>query len=189
MRRNSRSVDRICEFCEKPFRVDYPCRENRFCGKSCAAHRPAPGFKKCIDCQLVKLAFEFYSHSGHCKVCRKIRQREWRKANHERNRKIQSHGHLKRNFGISLEQYRVMHAGQNGCCAICKKPETHTIKGVLCTLAVDHDHDTGNIRALLCGRCNKAIGLFDDRPELLREAANYISSFAPASLNSCQSLK
>jgi len=61
---------------------------------------------------------------------------------------------LKLKYGITLEIYDRMLAGQNGCCAICGKHHTEFRWG----LCVDHDHDTGNIRGLLCTGCNARLG-------------------------------
>lgn len=60
-----------------------------------------------------------------------------------------------------------MFAEQLGLCAICHKPED--IK-----LAVDHCHDTGKIRGLLCKRCNMGIGLLGDSPEITLNATLYL---------------
>ena len=69
-----------------------------------------------------------------------------------------------------------MHAEQGGVCAVCRKPETarnYRTGGTL-ALAVDHCHETGVVRGLLCGNCNKGIGgLMHDR-ELLLAAINYL---------------
>ncbi|GAC1646590.1 MAG: hypothetical protein NVS9B15_04750 [Acidobacteriaceae bacterium] len=63
-----------------------------------------------------------------------------------------------------------MTVAQNGLCAICRKPTVGR-------LHVDHDALTGAVRALLCGSCNRAIGLFDHNPETLRAAAIYLELF------------
>ena len=64
---------------------------------------------------------------------------------------------------------------RGGLCAICGKAETHlSRKGEITRLAIDHDHVTGAIRALLCHACNVGIGTFGDDPDLLRAAASYI---------------
>lgn len=78
---------------------------------------------------------------------------------------------LKRHYGITLEQYAKMYKKQNGVCAICNKPETAKGKEFL---AVDHDHTTNQIRQLLCGNCNKGLGLFLESPELLIKAITYM---------------
>ena len=67
--------------------------------------------------------------------------------------------HLKYNYGLTTEQYEKMLEEQNGVCAICKLPETWTHKktGKVSLLSVDHDHETGKIRGLLCRDCNQSI--------------------------------
>jgi hypothetical protein len=79
-------------------------------------------------------------------------------------------------FGLTPEQYDIKLISQNGCCAICRKPETSRDPryGTLKHLSVDHDHDTGIIRELLCDRCNTSIGKFDDNSELLYKAGDYL---------------
>ena len=84
---------------------------------------------------------------------------------------------LRKLFGISLVEYRLMHEAQNGVCAICGKPETRQCgKGKPNGLAVDHDHETGIVRGLLCGNCNMGLGLLGDGPELLRKALAYLTT-------------
>ena len=83
---------------------------------------------------------------------------------------------LKRHYGITVDRYNEMLDAQNGCCAICAKPEANEIKGKVVSLAVDHDHSTGAIRALLCSNCNRGLGLFNDDPELLDKAKSYLAS-------------
>lgn len=77
---------------------------------------------------------------------------------------------LQQLYGISLVQYEEIFSRQLGVCAICQKEEV--TKGKL--LNVDHDHETGKIRQLLCTRCNCGLGSFLDDPRLLREAAEYL---------------
>lgn len=80
---------------------------------------------------------------------------------------------LKANFGITLEEYEGMLEKQNGCCAICGRSEPDEAERTK-RLCVDHDHDTGKIRALLCHKCNKALGLLQESPALLQKAAEYL---------------
>ncbi len=81
---------------------------------------------------------------------------------------------LKKLFNLTIEQYNEMLLAQNNLCLICKNPETIAINGLIQSLSVDHDHKTGKIRGLLCGHCNRGLGLYKDSPELLREAALYL---------------
>jgi Recombination endonuclease VII len=77
------------------------------------------------------------------------------------------HSGLVGKHGATIEDRRRLLAQQFGKCAICDRP--------IDTLAnIDHDHLTGEIRGLLCGRCNKAIGWFGDDPELLGRAMVYL---------------
>lgn len=85
---------------------------------------------------------------------------------------------LRRDFGIGLREYEAKFLEQNGCCEICKNPETATRKGRPIALAVDHNHDTGKIRGLLCASCNKMIGLALEKPETLRNAISYLRKYS-----------
>jgi len=90
------------------------------------------------------------------------------------SREAQRHYGLKRYYGLTGEQYGEMLAAQKGLCAICGKPETAMINGTPKVMHVDHDHDTDDVRGLLCGSCNGGLGLFKDDPAILRAAADYI---------------
>ncbi len=83
---------------------------------------------------------------------------------------------LKKKFGLSIEQYEDILLKQDGVCAICFRPElsSNRISGRPDSLCVDHNHKTGKMRGLLCRRCNRSIGLFDDSPELLIQAFRYL---------------
>lgn len=85
---------------------------------------------------------------------------------------------LKRDFGISLDQYQDAFAAQGGVCACCHKPEVSERDGKRKWLAVDHDHVDGSFRGLLCSSCNQGIGRFKDDIEVLRRAADYIEAHA-----------
>jgi len=78
--------------------------------------------------------------------------------------------YLRKLYGLTLEDYELMFNNQNGACAICKRHQSHFVKA----LAVDHDHETGKVRALLCEFCNTAIGLLQDNPDIILEASNYV---------------
>lgn len=79
-------------------------------------------------------------------------------------------GHLKRRFGITIEQYNELLEKQAGGCALCAKSPDKEGQ----SLAVDHDHHTGEIRGLLCRYCNhRVIGRHRDA-DLLRRMAEYV---------------
>lgn len=78
---------------------------------------------------------------------------------------------LRSNYGIDASIKSAMLESQGWQCAICK--EHLPTLGSAC---VDHDHSTGEIRKLLCSPCNKGLGHFKDRPELLTAAAHYLNS-------------
>lgn len=81
---------------------------------------------------------------------------------------------LVRIYGISEEQYDAMLAAQQGVCALCGKPPKPGGKRAASRLHVDHDHQTGRVRALLCQHCNFGVGAFGDDPELMLKAAAYV---------------
>lgn len=90
--------------------------------------------------------------------------REWRAAN---PLKAKQH-ELQKMFGITLADYEAMLSAQGGVCAVCGQ------KDEWFNLAVDHCHATGRIRGLLCSQCNRGLGLFKDRADLLDKAAQYL---------------
>lgn len=101
--------------------------------------------------------------------------RAHRKANPDEYKNRQ----LRKDFGISLDDYNQMLAAQNGVCAICFRPERASRDGEILGLALDHDHnkdpkDRSGHRGLLCGNCNKGIGKFEDTIEYLEAAIAYL---------------
>lgn len=100
--------------------------------------------------------------------------REWSRKARESNPDYHKNLFLKRRYGISIDRYNEMLADQGGCCAICGKTETNEIAGRTLSLAVDHDHRTGAVRALLCSACNTALGLFNDDRHTLEAAIMYL---------------
>jgi hypothetical protein len=75
-------------------------------------------------------------------------------------------------YGLTEEMYQAMLARQKGRCAICrKKPRGKHTDAIL---HVDHCHETGEVRGLLCSHCNKGLGYFHDQPKMLRRAARYL---------------
>jgi hypothetical protein len=78
---------------------------------------------------------------------------------------------LKREYGLTPEDYTAMLEEQEHRCAICGKERSDERSR---RLVVDHCHDTDMVRGLLCDMCNLALGLFRDRPELMQRAAAYV---------------
>ena len=125
------------------------------------------GHKWCPDCESVKSLDQFprttASRSGratYCLLCHNVRGR----ASREKVGGSRTY-HLTRRYGITAEESDAMFEAQGGLCAICRTaPAAH----------VDHCHDTGEIRALLCFNCNGGLGQFKDDPEVLRAAAGYV---------------
>jgi hypothetical protein len=85
---------------------------------------------------------------------------------------------LEKHYGITLTEYNALLEQQNGVCVICGNGEKSIHPNHLSNksqpLAVDHCHETGKIRGLLCSKCNRTIGLMNNAPELLIKAAEYL---------------
>jgi hypothetical protein len=136
----------------------------------------ARGLKKCLDCAEIKPLSAFYvasrdgSYQPNCKPCGTKRVAAWRAANPERARKMYRTAHMKRSYGLTPEQYNAMHAEQKGCCAICRRHASELPRG----LAIDHDHETNEVRGLLCHQCNAGIGFLGEDPVNLKSALDYL---------------
>ena len=156
--------------------------------------------KRCKHCGRDKPRSEFYANPAakdglrpECKACTARRRKAWYAENREREiarvrqwaaehpeqylanqerykasgakAKSNRRSHLKRKYGLTEEHYQVMLAAQGGLCAICRsRPAAH----------VDHDHESGRIRALLCFNCNGALGHMLDNPGWLMAAMDYL---------------
>ena len=90
--------------------------------------------------------------------------KDWKKRNPEAMFK-----HSLKKYGLTPEKYRALFVQQSGSCAICKKPPTGR-RG----LCVDHNHDTGVVRALLCTKCNAGLGNFAEETRFLLAAIDYL---------------
>lgn len=148
--------------------------------------------KHCSGCKQTKDASEFHKNrctrdglAYCCKACRKSNPKEKqgsvRRSIAARKRNPARHNANARKYrlGVSREDYEALLKAQDGKCGICHEPESDRHQsGQLKTLAVDHDHETGAIRGLLCSRCNRALGGFGDDPALLQAAIGYLQSHA-----------
>ena len=79
---------------------------------------------------------------------------------------------IRNQYGITLDEYNTMLQEQDYKCAICGNEDE--VEGR--RLAIDHCHDTGHVRGLLCGKCNRGLGLFYDDEELLQNAIKYLKN-------------
>jgi hypothetical protein len=71
-----------------------------------------------------------------------------------------------RQYGITPDEYDALFEKQHGACAICRSNTD---------LVIDHNHQTGVVRGLLCASCNKALGFFIDDPDVALRAASYLT--------------
>jgi len=94
--------------------------------------------------------------------------KQWRKDNPH----LAKNNGLRRDHGITFEDYKKLEDSQNGVCAICggKQIERYEF------FSVDHCHETGKIRGLLCSKCNIGLGHFEDSVEKLQSAINYLNN-------------
>ena len=94
--------------------------------------------------------------------------KQYQKDNVEKNKEYQK----QYRYNVTQEQYNQIFDKQNGCCAICKKHQSEFKKA----LDIDHNHTTGKIRGLLCMKCNRGLGYFDDNTNKLDNASSYLKN-------------
>jgi hypothetical protein len=138
--------------------------------------------KVCKTCNTEKEVEEFSKGKGykdgirpHCIECRREYEVEsYHKHKHKRpyDYETDKDRKLKATYGISYKEYKTMLEAQNGQCAICGTTSTGNRKA----FHVDHDHETGEVRGLLCGNCNSGIGNLRDDIGLLKRAIQYLES-------------
>ncbi|RJQ37454.1 MAG: hypothetical protein C4555_06370 [Dehalococcoidia bacterium] len=156
--------------------------------KKCGVDKPLDQFRLAKSVQKGKT---YYCRLYTCKICINKQHKEWRERNPEyqrawqqKNIQRQAEYHqrwvnqggkvirlrykLKSLYGLSIEEYVELSNKQGGVCAIYRQSEP---KGRLC---VDHDHQTGQVRGLLCQQCNKALGALRDSIENCLAAAKYL---------------
>ncbi len=145
---------------------------------------PKPQRKRCLGpCGLEKSVDEFYWDRGRprpvCKVCYNEQQIGWRVASKDKRARWQRNYDLAKKYGITLEDYEAMLAAQDGVCAICQQPETVNGRtGEVRLLSVDHDHETEEVRGLLCHMCNSLLALAQEDAEILKAARDYVMRVA-----------
>ena len=128
--------------------------------------------RRCYTCLVTKELEQFPKHKGKplgmgyvCKPC--AVQRAQAQYTKEDLAQMQRKVWLKRKYGLTPERWEEMYTEQGGGCLICTNTED---------LVVDHNHDTGEVRGLLCRKCNSGLGMFKDNDLLLIAAGRYLSS-------------
>lgn len=126
--------------------------------------------RQCTKCKEQKPIQSFHKKKGSadgfsrtCKSCDYLKTKESRKKNPDTHTDYW----LKQKYGISIVEFNSMLEKQDYSCAICKAKPNYR-------LCVDHRHDTGKVRGLLCRNCNKAIGQLGDTPESVLKAYLYL---------------
>jgi hypothetical protein len=159
--------------------------------KKCGVEKTLSGFYKNKECS--------FGHENICKKCRNahtVKNRDktkhnknakvWRDKNIEKVREQDSvryhnaperwkNQHYVSRYGITLEQATQLLIKQFGQCLICNKEISVEI-GVPNTAHVDHCHDSGAVRGLLCSHCNTGLGLFGDNRQNLLNAVRYLDN-------------
>lgn len=152
--------------------------------------RAPEGQKWCPRCEACKPLETFgankRTHDGKqnlCKLCAvaavtasrtkdPTSHRRSSKAWKENNPERAADARVKRTYGLEHGSYAAMFAAQGGACAICGT----TDRGPRSRFHIDHCHDTGKVRGLLCSRCNTGIGQFKHDPERIRSAVEYVKA-------------
>ena len=108
------------------------------------------------------------------KEAQKIRSKVWEKENPG----FRLNYNLNNNYNLSKNAFEDLLRVQKHACAICKQAETTKDRwGNVLRLSVDHNHETGKIRGLLCAACNHAIGFVKENVKTLKQAAEYLEQY------------
>jgi len=143
--------------------------------------RFTPTHKHCIRCNRWLPHSEFgldrsrpSGLESSCRSCAVSKKRVWRETNRTSHTVSNRKSYRIKTYGLSDDDYYAMLLEQDGLCAICREEPSFRRQ----PLHIDHNHDTGKVRALLCGHCNQAIGKFREDPHVLRRAADYLERYA-----------
>lgn len=99
-------------------------------------------------------------------------RRAWMRKHRHENPEQARNAYIRQSRGITAVQYDAKLAYQNNLCALCGKSFDKSAKDT--SPCLDHNHGTGQLRDFIHERCNKALGMFQDSPELCRKAAEYL---------------
>lgn len=146
----------------------------------------------CNKCKIGKPLSSFYKKASNkdglarnCKICgdnaaiawkdnnrdkHNQNLRDWRKNNREKDRAYSRKAKIKSKYNLSIESYNNMLAQQNHSCAICGISQDD----LKVNLFIDHNHNTGKVRQLLCNKCNSLLGYSLEREDILLKAIEYL---------------
>lgn len=149
--------------------------------------------RRCADCKIIKPLSDFYFRKtsgrtvpySYCRDCTRDRTRRYKNSHPDSVKASQRRSYLKQKekprdysrgweykirtkYGIDAAEYERLFIESGGVCAICGGDNDGE------RLCVDHCHDTGTIRGLLCKKCNMGLGNFGDDPGLILRAAQYL---------------
>jgi hypothetical protein len=143
--------------------------DDKTCTK-CGVTKPRAGFGKAREGKYGAVLKSI------CKRCQSDQAMQWYRDNPGRTEANKRKFNLQKFYGLTIAQYNAMEREQAGVCAICRKgePNAHGRTGRQFRLSVDHCHDTGVVRGLLCQKCNRAVGLLGDDPIIMRRAISYL---------------
>ena len=119
---------------------------------------------------------EFQAYQLAYRPAHREERRLYSKAYHKAHREQKRAYDLAKRYGLTAEEWTSFYKQQDGQCAICSKPLTEN------DVVVDHCHITEKVRGLLCHACNRGLGSFNDSPELLLKAYQYLVSQAALQL-------
>lgn len=135
--------------------------------------------KRCTKCGELKPLHEFYKrgdsdkHRPACKLCTNTETLDkYHKQGGKEKQKKRSFKNLTKRYGISPEIYEEERVKQNYSCLLCGLHESKSTHG---RLHMDHCHETGKYRGLLCVHCNVALGAFKDNVDVMRKAIEYLN--------------
>ena len=127
---------------------------------------------KCSTCKEIKPKDGFAKRNnasrGYAYCCKSCINKAIHKS--PRKKEVRWDQQLRNKYGITLEEYNTILESQNGKCRICETEECLSGK----RMAVDHNHQTGKVRGILCFKCNTGLGKFMDSIDLLKQAASYL---------------
>ena len=129
--------------------------------------------KTCKDCGESKPLSDFYKtrkyYRSYCKPCHKMRSTEERKG-----KDVNKWRTIKSKYGLTREGWDDLWDSQQGMCKICNTAMTTEERMSKTKAVVDHCHDSGKVRALLCHRCNVAIGLLREDKTIVENVLVYL---------------